>query len=335
MPGDTDEYDWTGTVPFDELPYSYNPECGYVASANNKTTGRDYPHYISNWFFLPYRAERIREMLEEKEKLSPADFEKMQTDTKSTHPRLFADMIPILERAKDFNETEKKALELLNGWDGIQGKDSAAAAIFQTFYVVMLKNLIRDELGDELYSEYMDNKVLGGNLMLNVWRSKKSPWCDDTGTNHKETFTDWVHGSFKETVGQLRSKLGDDPLHWQWGKIHHLTLRHPLSRVRLLDILFNLSRGPFDREGSLHTICPYSFSFKNPFKVIWGPSHRHIYPTADWNQSRSVIPTGISGIPAAPHYCDQTGLFLEGRYHNDFFDMPAVMESAAYKMVIQ
>jgi penicillin amidase len=180
----------------------------------------------------------------------------------------------------------------------------------------------------------MNNKVLGGNLMLNVWQDKESPWCDDMRTETKESFTDWVQNSFKETVSQLQAQLGDDPPDWQWGKIHPLTLKHPLGRVKLLDILFNLNRGPFETGGSIHTVCPYSFSFGNPFEVIWGPSHRHIYPTADWDQSWSVIPTGISGIPAAPHYCDQTDLFLENRFHNDFFNKQSVVESAKYKMVL-
>ncbi|MFA6482488.1 MAG: penicillin acylase family protein, partial [Bacteroidales bacterium] len=72
-PGDTTRYDWKGLVPFDELPYSYNPECGYVASANCKTAPNDYPYYISDWYVLPYRMDRIREMLTEKEKLSSDD----------------------------------------------------------------------------------------------------------------------------------------------------------------------------------------------------------------------------------------------------------------------
>jgi len=36
-PGDTSLYDWQGVVPFEDLPYSFNPESGYVSSANNKT----------------------------------------------------------------------------------------------------------------------------------------------------------------------------------------------------------------------------------------------------------------------------------------------------------
>ncbi|MCK4881077.1 MAG: penicillin acylase family protein, partial [Bacteroidales bacterium] len=82
-PGDTTLYDWQGQVPFEELPYSYNPECGYVSSANNKTVDDNYPYYIGSWFSLPWRIGRIREMLEEKEVMGTEDFKRMLRDQNS------------------------------------------------------------------------------------------------------------------------------------------------------------------------------------------------------------------------------------------------------------
>ncbi len=82
-PGDTSLYDWQGQVPFEELPNSYNPECGYVSSANNKTVDEDYPYYIGSWYSMPWRIGRIREMLEEKEILGTADFKRMLRDQNS------------------------------------------------------------------------------------------------------------------------------------------------------------------------------------------------------------------------------------------------------------
>ena len=107
-----------------------------------------------------------------------------------------------------------------------------------------------------------------------------------------------------------------------------------MGRVKLLDKLFNLNRGPFEVGGSFHTVCPYSYSFRNPFAVIYGASHRHIYSTADWDQSQSIIPTGTSGIPASPYYCDQTELYLQNKYHNDFVTKELVVNNAKYTMVI-
>jgi penicillin amidase len=338
VPGETDEYDWTGTVPFEELPYCFNPECGYVSSANNKTTNDDYPYYISHWFIVPDRINRIREMLEEKETFSIDDFKKMHADFKSKHvERFLGDIVDILKEADTLdvlNGVEKQALQQLSQWDGVLTRESTAASIFEKLYLVMVKNLILDELGEDLYNQYLGNKILLRNLMVNVWRNKNSAWCDNIHTESKETFSQWVKTSFKETVQQLKLELGDNPDGWQWGKIHRFTLKHPMGQVKLLARLFNLNRGPFEVGGSFHTVCPYSYPFGNPFMVNYGASQRHIYSTADWDQSQTIIPTGTSGIPASPYYCDQTKRYLKNKYHNDFVSKKWVVENARYIMVI-
>jgi penicillin amidase len=334
-PGETDEYDWKGRVPFEELPYSFNPANGQVSSANNKSVGDDYPYYISHWFYVPDRIDRIREMLSQKEKLSVDDFKRMQGDFKSKHvERFLGDIITILKESGDLNEQEKRVFDILSGWDGVLSKESTAATIFEHLYMMMVKNLVKDELGETLYRKYLGNKTLIQNLVVNTWKNKDSQWCDNIGTGVKETFNDWIRASFKETVALVSANMGGNPDHWQWGKLHKLVLRHPMGSVKLLDKLFNLNRGPFPAAGSFHTVCPYSYSFRNPFISDFGASHRHIYSTADWDESQTVIPTGTSGIPASPFYCDQTRLYLENKYHSDFFSKPLVVKNAKYKMII-
>jgi penicillin amidase len=335
VPGDTDEYDWTGLVPFEELPYSFNPESGHVSSANNKIVKDDYPYYVSHWFAMPDRIDRIREMLEEKSKLSIEDIKKMHGDFKSKHvERYLDDILEIVRQMKDINALEKQALHLLSHWDRVLSKESTAATVFEYLYMVMVKKLVKDELGEKLYREYLGNKTLIRNLVANTWKNKNSDWCDDINTEARETFDRWIQASFKETIGKLQADLGDNPGNWQWGKIHQLILGHPLGRVKLLDKLFHFNRGPFGVGGSFHTVCPYSYSFRNPFISDYGASHRHIYSTANWDESQTVIPTGISGIPASPYYCDQTKLYIENKYHNDYVGKELVIKSARYTMVI-
>lgn len=333
-PGETDEYDWKGLVPFEELPFSYNPDCGYLASANNKTVGADYPHYISYWYMMPDRVQRIRDMLEEKEKLSVEDFMRMQGDVKSRHvERYLGDMIALLKKVKDLDAAETEALALFTRWRGVMAADSPAAALFEKFIAVLLENLVKDELGDTLYDEYMNNVILPWNLTANVWHEKKSPWCDNIHTDAVETFEQWVRDSFRDTVRALQKELHEKPGKWQWGRLHRFTLYHPLGLKKILNVLFNFNRGPFGMSGSNHTVCPYSYSLKNPFTVFYGASHRHVYSIADWDRSYSVIATGISGVPAARHYDDQMMLYLTNRYHRDFTDRQTVRNNARYTAV--
>ncbi|UCH95090.1 MAG: penicillin acylase family protein [Candidatus Aminicenantes bacterium] len=335
VPGDTDKYDWKGIVPFEHLPYSFNPESGHVSSANNKTVNDNYPFYISHWFFLPDRINRIRQLLEKNEKLSIEDFKKMQGDFKSKHvQRYLEDIVKIIQQMKDLNALEKQALHLLSHWDGVLSKESTAATVFENLYMVMVKNLVKDELGEELYREYLGNKNLIRSLVANTWKNKNSQWCDDINTEARETFVQWIQKSFKETIQKLQSELGNNPGNWQWGKIHQLMLKHPLGSVKLLNTLFDFNRGPFAVGGSFHTVCPYSYSFGNPFVSDHGASQRHIYSPGNWDESLAVIPTGISGIPASPYYCDQTRLYIENKYHSDYVSKELVINNARYTMVI-
>jgi penicillin amidase len=137
--------------------------------------------------------------------------------------------------------------------------------------------------------------------------------------------------SFEESVAYLIQKLGSDQEKWEWGKIHPFTLSHPLGKVKLLNRVFELNRGPFEAGGSFHTVAPYSYKFTDQFNVTSGASQRHIYDFGDWDKSLSVIPSGNSGIPASPHYCDQTELYFAGKYHRDLFSFEAVVQNAKYK----
>ena len=336
FPGWTDEYDWQGIVPFDELPYSFNPERGHESSANNRTAENDYPYYISHWFFPPTRIDRIREMLEEKKLLSIADFKRMHSDQKSKLVESIKHTIVAeLEKSDDWSAFEKQILDAFSSWDGILDKTSPEASIFENFLCWFSENLLLDEMGVELYDDFLDSGLLRNYTIQNVMKARDSHWIDDVRTPGKEeTFMDIVQKSFKDTIAFFQEKLGRNMDKWQWGKIHQLTLEHPLGSVKILDWLFGLNSGPYEVGGSSHTVCPYSYPVGDPFDVTWGASHRHIYPLANWDESLTVIPTGISGIPASPFYCDQTQLYVENEYHPDYFSRDLVEKNALYRMII-
>ena len=336
-PGDSSRYDWKGLVPFAELPHQYNPKDGMVSSANNKTVHPDYPHYISHWFDLAPRIDRIRQMLTAQEKLSVKDFTDIQTDHRSLMVPQFKDKIlEVMARQQELPSRQQEALTLLRKWDGTYSKEGAAAAVFEQFYLRFLYNLIHDELGEDLYDEYTGSKILVRNLMKNVWNNPDSSWCDDVSTqDRQENFSHLVQESFKEAVQELTEKMGEDTDQWAWGRIHQLELKHPIGgEVPVLDFFFDMNRGPYGVGGSFHTVCPYSYPFANPFQVNHGASHRHVYSTANWDDSRTVIPTGTSGIPASRHYCDQTERYIQRAYRSDIFDKEQVEKNARYRMNI-
>jgi penicillin amidase len=260
----------------------------------------------------------------------------MQADWQST---MAADLRPrilsSIEAAPVLNALEKRCLEILGAWDGVMGPDSAAAAIFDGFYVKLISNLLGDELGPDLLRDFLAQGHVVNLTLQRLWQDPAAAWYDDVATtDRREGFADIVVRSFADAVAGLAEKQGDDPAAWRWGDIHPLTLNHPLGSVRILDRLFNLNRGPYRTGGSRHTVCPFQYRYTDPFKVDHGASHRHIYTPADWDGSLTVIPTGICGVPASPHYCDQTEMYLENRYHPDHFSREKVLEDARYRMTL-
>lgn len=335
-PGDTTEFDWQGYVPFDSLPHEYNPKRGYVASANCNTAPPEYPHYISKWFDLPYRMDRIQEMLEEKEKLSIDDFKSIQGDHSSNLTVEMKDGISkSLEKIKELQDWQQKGLKTFNEWDGIHDVDSKGASIFEYFYSCFTYNLIYDEIGSELYNEFIADKILVRNLVQNLWTKPESSWYDNIITkDKKENFDSIIHKSFIGALDSLKSRLGKNPKNWNWGYLHTLTLKHPLGKVALLDFGFKLNKGPYPVGGSFHTVSPYSYDYENLFEVNHGASHRHIYSVADWDKSLTIIPTGISGVPSSPYYCDQTEKYLKNEFHADYFDIMKAGKNSKYRMTL-
>ncbi len=333
-PGDTSLYDWKGIVPFEELPYTYNPECGYVASANNKTVGDDYPHYISYWFYPPYRYDRIKEMLESKEKLSVEDFKKMLADQKSHQALKFRkDIVFAVSSQKDLSKNEKLALDSLTAWNEVMDKNGISATLFDEFVIQFIKKVAIDELGEELTKQLLSSKIMAHNFVENVWLSK-SEWLDDTKTTNKvETFENMVQLSFRAAIANLEKEYGASPSNWIWGDLHQMTLSHPMGSVKILDWLLGLNRGPFRVGGSSHTVSPYSYPLDGKYtESATGASHRHIYLPNNWDASQTIIPSGTSGIPASDFYCDQTQMYIDNQFHEDFITRPKVEAAAKFKM---
>ena len=333
-PGDTSLYDWTGIVPFEELPYSFNPVCGYVSSANNRTVGEDYPHYIGIWFDPPYRINRIREMLDAKEKHGTGDFRRMLRDQTS---HLARSMTPVFLEALE-GHTEgiyDAAFSELADWDHDMAATSAAAMVFDLTYIELHKAMYMDELGEEF-----DILIGGGSICRNhLERTRingRSAWCDDVTTpDLVETYHDNIRVAFHTAVDTLAALFGNDPTEWQWGNLHMVSMIHPMGGVKIVDRLFNVNRGPYPVGGSFHTVCPYAYPMGSSFVANHTASERFIFNTADWDRSLTVIPTGTCGVPASQHYLDQTEMYVKNQYHADHFSREAVEAHARYRAVFE
>jgi len=195
-----------------------NPSRGWIATANNKIVGDDYPYPISHYYAMPDRFARIQEMISAKEKFDVKDFERMQADF---YVILAKEWVPILLKYlsdEKLSEKEKKARSTLKEWDFVAAAEDIACTVFHAAINEMVKNTFKKRLGDALYGQYIQNSYVTFNAMRNLMARGPSPWFDDPDTPEVAGVAEIVVKSFKDAVAYLDGQMGGNVDDWIWGK---------------------------------------------------------------------------------------------------------------------
>jgi penicillin amidase len=323
LPGWDPSTEWKGFVPFAKLPHRFNPPEGYIASANNKIVDDSYPYHISDLWEPPSRIERLNSVLGKKGDLfSVQDFERLQLDTYSYYAR---EILPyIMEAFRDSIGTlprGEKIFEYLRNWNFRFNRDDIATSIYQEFLVRLVSNTFADEMGDDLFHDWVVLSNIPLRVTARLMEGGTSSWFDDIRTPQVETRDDIVRRSLREAVTELRAVCGDDTKNWRWGNLHTVMLRHPFGLRKPLDRIFNI--GPFPVSGGSTSLISFEYDLNRPFASTVGPSFRQIFDMGGEGDFRSVLPSGESGQVFHVHYADQTDLWLNGAYRTGVFPGPA------------
>jgi penicillin amidase len=331
VPGWDGKHEWKGYVPTAEQPHMRNPSRGWIATANNKHTDDDYPYPISHYYAMPDRYVRIQEMITAKDKFDVNDFEKMHADF---YMVLAKEWVPLMLKSlsdAELSEKERKALSTLNKWDFVARVGSVASSVFHATINEMVKNTFKKRLGEELYQQYLKNNYVVFNAMRNLIARERSVWFDDSDTPKVEVLDDIIVKSFKQAVIYLEGQMGEKIDDWKWGKLHTLTLYHPFGKASSLMGYF-MNIGPFPMGGSIVTVNPQPYRLSKPWGGYHGASLRYIIDFSNMENSRRVIPAGISGNFMSPHYDDQVELWRTGRYRPFILDRKSVEEDARHTL---
>jgi penicillin amidase len=331
--GATGIQDWDGFVPFEDLPSSYDPPQGWLASANNPTL-RAMPYYISSQWEPVDRYTRIAELLQARDRLSLDDLAAIQQDSLFVSAR---EMTPALLAAfadrRDTSHATAAALHALEGWTFEMRADAVAPSVFAAFYRRLFHEVFDDELGDELSRGYRSRGNLSAIMLTTVMAHGPDRWFDRVDTPPTETRDETLRAAFEKAVAELATLLGPDPSAWTWGRLHTIELQHPLGRAsRALAPFFN--RGPFPLAGGTSTVNKGEYPEEN-FLVKSGPSMRQLTDLGDVTHALAVIPSGQSGLPASPHYDDLLPLWLNGRYHPLLMDRADVEKVAEGRLTLR
>jgi penicillin amidase len=297
VPGDTGEYEWRGFRKTAEQPRLVNPPDHYIATANHNILPPGYRIPLSYEWALPFRFERIREMMSEKPKYSVADFEQMQADVMSLAARRFQ---RILGKWKPSDQAADVVGELLR-WDARLMVDSRPAAIYEAWISQLPKALFGDALGARV----------------------------DLGTLLKTLETELNSAALAESLAsalaELAERLGPDRARWSWGRLHQVRFRHTIN-----DRSFH--RGPVPRPGDAHTVNATGGA---DFAQTSGASYRQILDLSDWDKSMMTNVPGESGDPSSPHYDDLLAAWARGEYHPMPYSRKAVEAATVERIVLE
>ena len=297
-PGWDAKYDWDGFIPFEELPQSYNPAAAEIVTANNKIVPEGYPHYITSEWVPPYRADRIKQLLDATPKHTRQSIERIQADTVSLQVR---QILPLLLRTKTANAEAQQVLQQLGRWDANMSAAGAEPLIVSAWLRELGRLIYADELGDMFDGAWEHRARFMYNVLANT--QGQGHWCDDVNTPAKETCAELLPKALHLALADLKRRYGEDRKQWRWGDAHYALSEHrPFGHQPLLAKFFDI-RVP--SPGDTYTIDVGRNTLANetaPFANIFAPSLRAIYDLSDLDKSEYMHSTGQSGNILSPLY---------------------------------
>ncbi len=318
VPGNTNEYEWTGYIPFDQLPSVYNPASGILATANGRITPNGYPHLIANQWGPPFRTERIYKVLEAGKKFSPADMLALQMDIHSELDRVATQrFVYAIDRQKNAGERLRKAADLMRTFGGKMEIDSAAATIAVKSRRQLWRLLLEPHLGNK-WDKY---SWFGSSVALEkIITTRPQRWLPKTFADYDALMAAAVQAAVddKEAPKDLSA--------WKYGQAYPVQIEHPLFGT--VPVLRSLAGpGTHPQAGSSLTVKAAGRGF--------GASQRATYDLSNLDGSNLNIVVGQSGQIFSRYYQDQFPAWYSGKSFPLAFSDAAINAAARHKLTLQ
>tara|TARA_B100000676_G_scaffold304682_1_gene357378 strand:+ start:54 stop:2384 length:2331 start_codon:yes stop_codon:yes gene_type:complete len=308
------QYQWEGYIPFEKLPRIFNPENGFIVTANNKIANVDYPFYLSLDSAPEYRAKRITERIKEnivQGEITPEKMISIHSEITSIPAKVI--LKSLSKYSKNITENDELFKDFLI-WDSKMERSS----IFPTIYSEM-RFLLNKKIISNLLDEDAANKMLsaGGRGAPNHLRSLASRIITQISNNTSEylpkPYTNWnelLIQVFDLAIKNLKAKYGSDRTKWEWGEVHKTNPRHLLSDM-FPELSDKLDPPRFSINGDGDTPHNASASNVNKFDVVATSVARYFFDVSNWDNSKWIVPLGASGHPGSDNYSDQGTLWKD------------------------
>lgn len=303
------EDNWVGWIPFAEMPQNYNPQRGWVGTANHNTVKQDYPYYYSTWFAPANRYQRMLELLDAPGEKTVAEHWQFMRDDLNVTAR---EISPIFVAALMAQEETQQIGEILYQWDFREKVDSVATSIYQETYRNLVERAFKDELGQDLGAFFIGNNYFWQERFGLMLKHGKSDWFDDiTSPDQTETLTDLIQQAGLQTIESLSERIGKDPYQWQWGEIHQIEFINPIRRKGVGKSW--LGGGSYPMAGSGDTLLRALYPLNKDNHIVeYSATLRMVADLSDKDKVLAVSPGGISGRTFTAHFDDQIDAYMSG-----------------------
>ena len=295
MPGTDSSFMWQGMIPMDETPFQYNPERGFISSANQKPADTTYPYYLGRNYPI-YRGLEVNKKLTAMEAVTPEDMMALQTNNYDVFAEEARPVFLKNIKEGELNADEKKYLDILKSWNLTNDIQSQGATVFYVTWKYFNAIVFDDEFKNapSVIMHPFESSLLEGILKDSAYK-----FLDNIETTQKETLADDVTLAFKYASVELKKAEAEGKLEWakfKGTRITHLTKLAAFSRMDL----------PIG--GGKHCI--------NAARNDHGPSWRMVISLTAETQAYGVYPGGQSGNPGSRFYDDFVNQWVQGKYYN-------------------
>ncbi len=318
--------EWTGYIPFEQMPSTYDPPSGIIATANGRITPDGYPYQLGLEWVSGERTQRIYRVLSEERKFTPADMLALQTDVHSAYDTMFAQrFVYAVDHNKNATERAKKAADILRAWNGIVAVDSAAPTIVSRARRELSRMMLEPKLGGapenaieptgwRMYRWEMENVWLE-----NAVRRQNKAWLPSGFA----TYDDLLAAALEKAVSAKGAP--GDLNKWKWGEQVALDLSHPLFG-RIPGFKRQAGPGYVPQSGNGNTVKQVGRTF--------GPSQRLTVDFANLDGTNLNITTGESGNIYSPYFMDHWQAWYRGSTFSLPFTDAAIQAQKAHSLTL-
>jgi len=293
LPGWESQNDWQGFEKLENLPQSYNPQCGYFVTSNQDLNeyGRVNP---INAGMGPYRSDRIARLLEESDTLTLEDMQRIQHDFYSTQAEAFMAILrPFLP--------ESKEADVLGNWNLEYTEDSKGACLFDRFYRELYRQVFgQSGVGLDVVDDIDSNTGIFNDFYIyfdRILLAEKSAWFG---------------GRTRESIYRQALAVALESPPEKWGESRRVVMKNIVFGGKLPPFL-GFDRGPITIPGSLATPHQGQVFESGGRQTSFAPSFRMVVD-ADADEIHTNMAGGPSDRRFSKWYCSDLKNWEAGIY---------------------